>query len=121
MFTDEQKNSVKGITNHAQARLTHDVFKSVLMGYHGLIRTPNYRIGSISHQLYTIKTIKTALTAFCDKRYYIDSIHSLSFGHKAIRKNAVYQEIALDEEWGLTDIEEQTEEGEQSNPKATFE
>ena len=120
-FTDEQKKSVKGITKHAQARLTHDVFKSVLMGDHGLIRTPNYRIGSINHQLYTIETNKIALTAFCDKRYYIDSIHSLPFGHKAIRENAVYQEIALDEEWGLTDIEEQIEEGDQSNPNATFE
>ena len=33
----------------------------------------------------------------------------------------MYHEIALDEEWCLTDIDEQIEEGDQSNPNATFE
>ena len=33
----------------------------------------------------------------------------------------MYHEIALDEEWGLTDIEEQIEEGDHSNPNARFE
>ena len=118
---NELKKSVKGITKHAQARLTNGVFKSILMGDHGLIRMPNNRIGSINHQLYTIETNKIALTAFCDKRYYVDSIHLLPFGHKAIRENAVYQEIAPDEEWDLTDVDEQIEERHQSNPNATFE
>ena len=90
------------------------------MGDHGLIRPPIYRISWINHQIYTIETNKLALTAFCDKRYYIDSIHSLPCGHKGIRENAVYQEKALNEEWGLLDIEEQSEEGDQSNPNATF-
>ena len=33
----------------------------------------------------------------------------------------MYQEIALDEEWDMEDIDEQIEEGDQSNPNDTFE
>ena len=114
MFTNEQKDSSKGVTKHAQAQLTHDMFESVLMGDHGSIRTLNYRIGSINYQLYTIETNKIALTTFRDRQYYIASKHSLPYGHKAIQEKLVYQEMALDEEWGLTNIEEQIEEGDQS-------
>ena len=91
------------------------------MGDHGLIRTSNYRIGSINHQLYTIDTHTKALTAFRDQRFYCGSLHSLPYGLKAIRENAVYQEIALDEEVVETDFEEKTEEADKINPNATFE
>ena len=83
------------------------------MGDHGLIRTPHYRISSINHQFYTIETNKIALSAFCYKRYYNDTIHSVPYGHNIFRENAVYQEIAMDEERGVADIERQIGEGDQ--------
>ena len=87
------------------------MLKSLVMRDHGLIRTLSYRIRLINEQLYTIETNKKALTAFCDKRYDIESIQLLPYGYKANREKAVYQEIAPDENVVKTGNKDRIEQG----------
>ena len=61
------------------------------------------------------------MTAFCDKRYYIDSIQPIPNGHKALRENATNHETAPDEECGVTDIGEKFDDGDETNPNVIFE
>ena len=70
-----RKNLLKESLNTLRLNSPMNRLNLALMGDHGLIRTPNYRVGSINHQFYTIETNKIALTIFRDKRYYIDLIH----------------------------------------------
>ena len=41
---------------------------------------------SYDYQIHMVKILKTGLSAFEDKRYHLDSVHSLSYGHKDIQK-----------------------------------
>ena len=47
-------------------------------------RVQQSRIGSINHQLYTLKTVKMALDLFDDKRSWIDKNNSVAYGHYSL-------------------------------------
>ena len=47
-------------------------------------RLEQSRIGSVNHQLYTIRTTKKALDPFDDKRCWIDQNISVAYGHYSL-------------------------------------
>ena len=76
------------VKNH----LTHDIYKQVweqmVIKY-----VTNRRIGSNLHQLYTIAVEKLALSAFDDKRCWLDVNYSLPYGYYLLRHNNSQQSI----------------------------
>jgi hypothetical protein len=61
------------------------------------VNVESNRLQSFGHVICGIKQTKKALTAFEDKRYWIDSIHSLPYGNKNIRtgnEHLMYQDLA---------------------------
>ena len=44
------------------------------------------RFQSVQHNIYTIESTKTGLTSFDNKRYLLDSVNSLAYGHYRIRE-----------------------------------
>ena len=63
----KQKLSAKGVIQSAQRKLKHELHRQVLLTGH-LFRTSNTGIGSVNHQLQTIRTNKVSLCCFDDKR-----------------------------------------------------
>ena len=68
------------------------------------------------YELMTLEQNKVALSAYCDRRFYLDPINSLPFGHKNIREFAFHNVIWNDWEWesenesGLDSISQPTPE-----------
>ena len=84
-----EKHRAKGIQFAAQRGLRHADYERQLE-QPATTSLINRRIGSKSHQLYTIETEKRALCSYDDKRYLLDdNISSLAFGHKDIPAGAV--------------------------------
>lgn len=88
--------------------LRHEDFKGILKNSEK-VRVKNITIKSERHSLYTLEQNKVALSAFCNKRFYLDSIHSLPFGHKSIR-DVAFQNIMIND-WNW-DIASDSTEGE---------
>ena len=96
----KQKLSAKGVTQSAQRKLKHELYRQVLLTGQSF-KTLNTRIGSVNHQLQTIRTNKVSLSCFDDKRYVKeDGITCLPLGHYAIRDKAILQDILDDDDWG---------------------
>ena len=64
-----------------------------------IIRVKNVTIKSVKPEFMTLEQNKVALSAYCDKRFYLDPINSLSFGHKNIREFAFHNFILNDWDW----------------------
>ena len=54
---------------------------------------------SEKHELMTLEQNRVALSAYCDKRFYLDPINSLPFGQKNIREFAFHNVILNDWDW----------------------
>ena len=94
------KNSAKGVTESAQRKLKHELYRQVLLTGQSFKTLPT-RIGSVNRQLQTIRTNKVSLSCFEDKRYIKeDGITCLPLGHYAIRDKAILQDILDDDDWG---------------------
>ena len=100
LYGGKQKMSAKGVTQSAQNKLKHEVYRRVLLTGESF-RAINTRIGSVDHQLQTIRTNKLSLSCFDDKRYIKeDGVTCLPLGHYAIRDKALLQDIQDDDDWG---------------------
>ena len=89
------------MTHEGQKQLKHEVFKSVLKSGE-IVRVKNVTINSEKHELMTLEQNKVAVSAYCDKRFYLDPINSLPFGHighKNIREFAFHNVILNDWDW----------------------
>ena len=103
VYLDKQKRSAKGTTKTAQSYLHHECFTDTILNNH-TVRLENTRIQSTKHVLNTVVTNKVALSAFNDKRYILDNgIHTLPYGHHAVRDQAFYQTIIEDPDWRQED------------------
>ena len=69
----------KGV-NLKQTKLKHKAYKAHYEFGH-IITVPQERIGSIDHQLYTIRTHKLALGGHDNKRKWLDKNKSVAYGH----------------------------------------
>lgn len=106
----KHKKSAKGVTKHAQKKLKHEAFKTVLTSAL-MVRVVNNRIASSNHRIETIATNKIALTSFDNKRYIMsDKISSLPFGHYSIRDDVFNRMILDDSDWAEDETSEASEE-----------
>lgn len=91
LTTDDGKSkaTAKGVKKCVKDRdLKHQLYKDIALGkdnYHQyMVKQYNFR--SEKHQIFTCEQTKIGLSAMDDKRYLIDPINSLSFGHYKIPK-----------------------------------
>ena len=85
---DIDKKTLKGVKRSAMDRINHNDYKRCLFptGIEDKKQSISfYSIRSTKHQVKTIKINKTSLSCYDDKKYYINAIDSLSYGHKNIK------------------------------------
>ena len=83
-FLERRKLLAKGVSKAAQKMLSHQRYRDTLTSG-SLFKTENRRIASESHNLQTVTSTKTSLSAFDDKRYILDDgQQTLPYGHKNI-------------------------------------
>ena len=82
--TGKQKSTAKGVKECVkQKELRHNIYRETALGKQFTIKQYNFK--SEKHQIYTTQTTKIGLSSFDDKRYVIDGINSLSYGHYKIK------------------------------------
>ena len=87
---DCRKLSAKVVSKAAQKMLSHQRYRDTLTSG-SLFKTENSRIASESHNLQTVTSTKTSLSAFDDKRYILDDgQQTLPYGHKNIVGQTVW-------------------------------
>ena len=69
-----------GVTRSAQKQLYHQDYKDALFNSRNLYVNQR-RFGSVNHTIYTYEESKLALTNFDDKRYQVDMVRTLPYGH----------------------------------------
>ena len=79
----KEKHVAKGIQRAVIANLKHEDYRSQLDTPAENIQI-NRRIGTQLHQLYTFATKKRGLCAYDDKRYMVDNVNTLAYGHHRI-------------------------------------
>jgi hypothetical protein len=83
-YEDKTKMTGKGIQKAVLKKFfSHDDYKSCILDNY-LFFAQNRRIQSKNHQLQTIEQTKLVLTPFDDKRFYLDNVQSLAYGHSDI-------------------------------------
>ena len=79
----KEKHVAKGIQRAVIATLRHEDYRRQLeepIENHQI----NRRIGARLHELFSFEVDKRGLCAYDDKRYMIDNIHTLAYGHYKI-------------------------------------
>ena len=79
---EEKKN--KGVPKHkVKSHLNYNNYEETLNG--NMTDAVNFNsIRSKNHNIYTINQVKQTLSSFENKRYYLDNINSLPYGHYKI-------------------------------------
>ncbi len=83
----DEKLSAKGVSHRAQKQLIHDIYYRILEEEE-LRRDDNVRICSTNHQISTVSTKKVSLSAYDDKRFYLNTFKSIPYGHYRYQSNA---------------------------------
>jgi len=87
---DKYKNTCKGIKKAVKNKfLKHNDYLNVLNNstQHSLKAGQEiYSLRTFNQKMYTLKATKTALSAFDDKKYYVDNLNSLPYGHYKIKE-----------------------------------
>jgi hypothetical protein len=79
-----EKKTAKGVSKHVvRAKIRHEHYRTCLYELQST-RETLVRIQSIDHKLYTIEVNKIALCAFDDKRYLMNTVSSVPYGHYCI-------------------------------------
>ena len=97
------KKTGKGILTAVKEKdISHENYKECLferrqMGH------PMIKIIQKEHQLHTATQVNTSLSPFNDKKYFVENLKSVSFGHKNIEKikkwdSLSYMEVETDSE-----------------------
>jgi hypothetical protein len=85
----KQKATAKGVKKCVKDKeLKHELYKNIALGIdekHQHI-VSQYNFKSEKHEIYTTKTTKIGLSSFDDKRFILDGVNSLSYGHYKINK-----------------------------------
>ena len=81
---DKEEKKSKGIVKHkVKKELNFQQYEDTLIENRSDTVSFN-TIRSKNHNIYTINQVKQCLSSFDNKRYYIDSVNSLPYGHYAI-------------------------------------
>ena len=80
----EQKNTAAGVKNYVAKKLTHDLYRQVLLGQRDqedyVIRQTTFR--SFLHTVFTVDSCKVGLTRYDDKRFILsDGVTTRPHGH----------------------------------------
>ena len=81
-----EKMKAKGVAKNSLKNVSHLDYIKSLTGENSLISSI-FAIRSYKQQLYTIKTDKHSINAYDDKRYLINAIETLPYGHYKIKTN----------------------------------
>ena len=83
--SDKEEKKAKGVVKSVVERgLKHEMYDKILMES-GKKFSKMKMIRSIKHRVYTIEMNKISLSAYDDKRYLIEEITSLPYGHYKTR------------------------------------
>ena len=86
---DYEEKKAKGIdTNFVKKNLSFNDYHRVLFNDDVTTATAK-RFQSLQHSIYTVECTKTALTSFDNKRYYVNAVDSLAYGHYKITQPSV--------------------------------
>ena len=80
------KNTAKGVNRSQKANFRHDTYRDVHDGIVNEIRAPCSTIRSIKNKLYTVNVVKKALSKMDSKRFWLNSIQSVGYGHPKINQ-----------------------------------
>jgi hypothetical protein len=84
-----EKKTAKGVSRQVVARkIRHEDYKSCLFKL-AQTRETQVRIQSRNHLIHTVELNKVALSAFDDKRYLLDTVNSVPYGHYSIRDHEI--------------------------------
>lgn len=86
LTTCDDVHRSKGLPKAACSELTHRDYLNTLKTSK-VLQKEFSGIRSVKHHLYTVNTKKIGLSPFDDKRFMLDSIHSLAYGDYRIPKN----------------------------------
>jgi len=82
LVDNEAKMRAKGVGRSAMKNIMHENYKSCLFDSNQFKQYCKFNsIKSENHQLKTVEINKVSLSAYDDKRYYIDMINSYAYGH----------------------------------------
>ena len=73
----ENTNKLKGITKSRVKNIKSEDYYNCLFGKERQKESENYVIRSLNHETYMQKVTKTSLSAFDEKRCYLNSIESI--------------------------------------------
>ena len=78
---DKEKVTGKGVPKHTLKKYTKlDVYRRVLESSERTV--VNFTtLRSQNHQMYTVNLTKVGLSSYDNKRYYLDAVNSLAYGH----------------------------------------
>lgn len=80
-YDNKEKRTAKGVSKPViESKLRHDLYKQCLFKKQRQMESMNL-FRTDKHQIYTVTLNKTTLSAFDDKRYILDGIHTLAHGH----------------------------------------
>jgi hypothetical protein len=97
------KRACKGVPRRVAATYTHDLYREVLYE-NKQVMCESTRIECMRHQLYVVRRQKAAMNGFDDKRYSLDPIHSLAYGHKEAVRLHRRQQLRCDQhQYGVID------------------
>ncbi|MDR3551153.1 MAG: hypothetical protein P4L31_07100, partial [Candidatus Babeliales bacterium] len=85
----DNKKKAKGTQKSAADLLKHSLYTQCLDNDDFVYRVINRRFVNHLHELSTIEQNKIALCGFDDKKFYLDSRHSLPYGHWRTRINQI--------------------------------
>lgn len=83
-YADEIKKTAKGVKKQTLLNIRGEIYKNVLYE-ESVLRHQQTNIISKHHELSTVIQNKISLSCFYDKKYLLDSLHSLAYGHFSIK------------------------------------
>ena len=78
------KSTAKGVNRVNQIELIHEKYKNVHEGIDKQMRVTSYNLKKEKNQIYLIKCNKIALAKVDTKRYWINNVKSIAYGHPDI-------------------------------------
>ena len=79
----KKRKRIRSAKNKVKSNLTYDSYEQTLQG--NKCDTVQFNsIRSKHHNIYTINQVKQSLNSYENKRFYLDSINSLPYGHYKI-------------------------------------
>ena len=87
--SDSRKSTAKGVNFHTQAKIRHEEYRDIHNQKTHTHFETIHNIRARACQLQTVRTVKNCLSKFETKRYYLDAVSTLGYGHPDIPKQTL--------------------------------